>query len=232
MDLVSTPDGQAQENYSVELSRIGSDEFSILLPVVQRGEQAATVAQRIHKALAVPFRVQGNELVITCCIGIAVFPDDSMNRDTLLANAGAAMAHAKALGRDQHSFYSKGMNQRSASRLALERDLRMALERNEFSLDYQAKVGVKAGVLSGAEALLRWRHPERGHIGPMEFIPMAEELDLMMPLGDWVLRAACGQVRAWSATTRRATSSLPFAPYRAPLSSQARSRIPLVVSIS
>ena len=101
MDLVSTPDGQAQENYSVELSRIGSDEFSILLPVVQRGEQAATVAQRIHNALAVPFRVLGNELVLTCCIGIAVFPDDGMNRDTLLANAGAAMAHAKAQGRDR-----------------------------------------------------------------------------------------------------------------------------------
>jgi diguanylate cyclase (GGDEF)-like protein len=198
-DLVSTPGGQALENYSVELSRIGGDEFSILLPVVQRGEQAATVAQRIHNALAVPFRVLGNELVLTCCIGIAVFPDDGMNRDTLLANAGAAMAHAKAQGRDRHSFYSKDMNQRSLSRLALERDLRMALERNEFSLDYQAKVGVKAGALSGAEALLRWRHPERGDISPLEFIPMAEELDLMTPLGEWALRAVCAQVRAWSA---------------------------------
>lgn len=198
-DMVSGMGGQSAGEFGVSLSRIGGDEFSVLLPVIQRAEQAATVAIRIRNALAAPFHVAGNQLIVTCCIGIAVFPTDGMNRDLILGNAGVAMTHAKQQGRDRHEFYGKEMNDRSLARLALERDLRLALERDEFSLVYQAKVGVKAGRLEGAETLLRWRHPERGMVSPVEFIPVAEEIDLIGPLGEWVLRSACRQIRQWDA---------------------------------
>ncbi len=197
-DMISGAAHQASGDFGVSLSRIGGDEFSVLLPVIQRAEQAATVAIRIRNAMAAPFHVAGHQLIVTCCIGIAVFPSDGMNRDGILGNAGVAMTHAKQQGRDRHEFYGKEMNDRSLARLALERDLRQALERNEFSLVYQAKVGVKAGRLAGAETLLRWRHPERGLVNPMEFIPLAEEIDLIAPLGDWVLRSACRQIYAWN----------------------------------
>jgi EAL domain-containing protein (putative c-di-GMP-specific phosphodiesterase class I) len=141
--------------------------------------------------------VAGHELLITCSIGIAVFPADGLTRDLIIANAGAAMAHAKLQGRDRHAFYGKEMNNRSLARLALERDLRLALERNEFSLVYQPKVAVSSGRLSGAETLLRWHHPERGMVSPLEFIPIAEEIDLINPLGEWVLRNACRQIHTW-----------------------------------
>jgi diguanylate cyclase len=200
MDVVSTAGSSAAAgDYGMSLSRIGGDEFSVLLPVIQRAEQAASVAIRIRSALAAPFQIAGHDLVVTCCIGIAVFPADGANRDEILGRAGVAMKHAKQQGRDRHEFYGEEMNQRSLHRLALERDLRQALERNEFSLMYQPKVGVKAGRLSGAEALLRWRHPERGMVSPMDFIPIAEEIDLITPLGDWVFRDACRQIVAWKA---------------------------------
>ena len=197
-DMISGAANQASGDFGVSLSRIGGDEFSVMLPVIQRAEQAATVAIRIRNAMAAPFQVAEHQLIITCCIGIAVFPADGINRDAILGNAGVAMTHAKQQGRDRHEFYGKEMNDRSLARLALERDLRQALERNEFSLVYQAKVGVKAGRLAGAETLLRWRHPERGLVNPTEFISIAEEIDLIAPLGDWVLRSACRQINAWN----------------------------------
>ena len=200
MDVVSGAVAKTSSgDHGVSLSRIGGDEFSVLLPVIQRAEQAATVALRIRGAMAAPFNIAGHELVVTCCIGIAVFPADGASRDEILGRAGVAMKHAKQQGRDRHEFYGEEMNKRSLHRLALERDLRQALERNEFSLVYQAKVGVKAGRLSGAEALLRWRHPERGMVSPMDFIPIAEEIDLITPLGDWVFRDACRQIVTWKA---------------------------------
>lgn len=196
-DMISGADGPLNDDAGASLSRIGGDEFSVLLPVIQRADQAAMVAIRIRNAMATPFQVAGNTLIVTCCIGISVFPADGTSRDLVLGNAGVAMAHAKQLGRDRHEFYSKEMNDRSRARLSLERDLRLALDQNEFSLVYQAKVGVKAGHMAGAEALLRWRHPERGMIGPVEFIPIAEEIDLITPLGEWVLRSACQQIHTW-----------------------------------
>ena len=171
----------------------------MLLPVIQRPEQASHVAGRIQQALAKPFQVAGHELIVTCSIGISVFPADGSTRDLVLGNAGAAMAHAKQQGRDRHEFYGKEMNRRSLVRLALERDLRQALEREEFFLVYQPKVGVKGGHLTGAETLLRWRHPRRGLVNPAEFIPIAEEIDLINPLGEWVFRNACQQIHAWNA---------------------------------
>jgi diguanylate cyclase (GGDEF)-like protein len=198
MDVVSSAaDGASSGDFGVSLSRIGGDEFSILLPVIQRAEQAAIVALRIRSALAAPFQIAGHDLIVTCCVGIAVFPADGANRDEILGHAGVAMKHAKQQGRDRHEFYGEEMNKRSLQRLALERDLRQALDRREFSLVYQAKVGVKSGRLSGAEALLRWRHPERGWVSPMDFIPIAEDIDLITPLGEWVFRDACRQIVAW-----------------------------------
>jgi diguanylate cyclase (GGDEF)-like protein len=200
MDVVSgATDSDAGGDHGVSLSRIGGDEFSVLLPVIQRAEQAAIVAMRIRGAMAAPFQIAGHELIITCCIGIAVFPADGTTRDEILGHAGVAMKHAKQQGRDRHEFYGEEMNKRSLQRLALERDLRQALERKEFSLVYQAKVGVKSGRLSGAEALLRWRHAERGWVSPMDFIPIAEEIDLITSIGEWVFRDACRQIVTWKA---------------------------------
>lgn len=195
--VLGAAESEASGEFGVSLSRIGGDEFSVLLPVIQRAEQAATVAMRIQYALATPFNIAGHELIVTCSIGIAVFPTDGMTRDLILGNAGAAMAHAKQQGRDRHEFYGKEMNRRSLARLAIERDLRLALERNEFSLVYQPKVGVKSGLVNGAETLLRWRHPQRGMVSPAEFIPIAEEIDLITPLSEWVFRNACRQISAW-----------------------------------
>ena len=200
MDVVSSAAGpSAGGDFGVSLSRIGGDEFSVLLPVIQRAEQAAIVAMRIRGALAAPFQIAGHELIVTCCIGISVFPADGANRDEILGNAGVAMRHAKRQGRDRYEFYGEEMNKRSLHRLALERDLRQALDHKEFSLMYQPKVGVKTGRLSGAEALLRWRHPERGWVSPADFIPIAEEIDFITPLGEWVFQDACRQIVAWKA---------------------------------
>lgn len=199
-DVVSDAgERHAGGDLGVSLSRLGGDEFSVLLPVIQRAEDAATVAMRIQYALAEPFHIAGHELIVTCSIGIAVFPGDGMTRDMILGNAGAAMAHAKEQGRDRHEFYGKDMNKRSLARLALERDLRLAMERNEFFLVYQPKVAVAEGHLTGAETLLRWRHPQRGMVSPAEFIPIAEEIDLINPLGEWVFRNACRQIHTWRA---------------------------------
>ena len=202
MDVVSAASDVASDvasggDFGVSVSRIGGDEFSVLLPVIQRAEQAVAVAMRIRAALAAPFRFAERELIVTCCIGIAVFPDDGASRDEIIGRAGVAMRHAKQQGRDRYQFYGEEMNKRSLHRLALEHDLRQALDRKEFSLVYQAKVGVKTGRLTGAEALLRWRHAERGWVSPMEFIPIAEEIDLIAPLGEWVFRDACRQIVAW-----------------------------------
>jgi diguanylate cyclase len=197
-DLVAgTDQAYGSGEFGVAVSRVGGDEFSVLLPVIQRAEQAATVATRIRAAMAAPCRIGGHELIATCCIGIAVFPADGTVRDVVLGNATTAMAHAKQRGRDRHEYYGKEMNSRSLERLALERDLRVALANNAFTLAYQPKVNVQSGMLCGAEALLRWDHPERGMISPAEFIPVAEDIDMIGALGDWVLREACRQIGAW-----------------------------------
>ncbi len=195
--VVPASDSASSGDFGVSVSRIGGDEFSVLLPVIQRAEQAVTVALRIRDVLAAPFQIAGHELIVTCCTGIAVFPVDGANRDEIIGRAGVAMKHAKQQGRDRYQFYGEEMNKRSLNRLALERDLRQALDRKEFSLVYQPKVSVKTGRLSGAEALLRWKHPERGWVSPVEFIPIAEEIDLIAPLGEWVFRDACNRIVAW-----------------------------------
>ena len=179
------------------LARLGNDEFALLLPVIAEVAGAAGFAARVLKAVALPYHVSGHELFLTCSVGISVFPNDGEEMEVILQDAGVAMHHAKQQGKNHSHFYSQGLNAHSRQRLSVESDLRKALERGEMRLYYQPKYCVQSGRVSGAEALVRWQHPERGLVGPQDFIPVAEESGLIVPLGDWVLRAACEQIKAW-----------------------------------
>ena len=172
------------------ICRIGGDEFVVVLPEVKRSSDVAQVAQKLIEQVAQPAMVAGRELAVTCSIGIAVFPDDGGDAETLIRNADAAMYHAKELGRANYQFFTEQMNQAASRRLALEADLRRALGRDELRLHYQRIVDA-SGKLTGHEALVRWQHPERGLVPPAEFIHIAEESGLILKIGEWVLREAC-----------------------------------------
>ncbi|WP_373973872.1 EAL domain-containing protein [Chitinibacter sp. SCUT-21] len=180
------------------LSRFGGDEFCIGLFEIRQREDAAIVAERILAEVAAPYYIQQEEIVIKAHIGVSVYPDDGRDADKLINLAAVAMNRAKQ-GRQSVLFYSSDMNQRSLARLKLSTDLHHALERNEFELHYQPQVNAKTGQICGAEALVRWRHPQRGMVPPGEFIPFAEESGLIVPIGNWVLNAACQQMAAWRA---------------------------------
>jgi diguanylate cyclase (GGDEF)-like protein len=186
-----------QDGPRPSLSRLSGDEFTVLLPTVRMSDDAAHIAQRLLEAIAAPFHLSGHEVSVTCSIGIAVFPTDGGERDTILKNAGAAMQHAKERGRNVSAFYSSELNARALQRLQLTTQLRRSLDRDELVLYYQPKVDVRSGEVVGAEALVRWQHPDRGLVPPGEFISLAEENGLVVPLGNWVLRTACKQIRAW-----------------------------------
>jgi diguanylate cyclase (GGDEF)-like protein len=182
------------------LSRLSGDEFTLLLPLVRATEDVAVVAERVLHAVAAPFHLAGHEISITCSIGIAMFPNDGREADSVVQNAGAAMHHAKESGRNTARYYSSELNARALQKLSLANELRKAIERDELTLYYQPKVDVKRGVVVGAEALVRWRHPARGLVQPGEFIPIAEENGLIVPLSEWVIRAACRQIKAWQSS--------------------------------
>ena len=179
------------------VSRQGGDEFLIVLPVVHATSDITAVAAKVLGRLAEPFMVEGRELASSASLGVAVYPDDGQDFDTLLRRADTAMYHAKDGGRNRFSFYDPGMNVDAEERLALRNELRLALERDEFILHYQPQIDLSSGAVTGAEALIRWQHPERGLVAPGRFISIAEENGLIVPIGEWVLHEACRQAVAW-----------------------------------
>ncbi len=189
--------GAAAEVASGTVARLGGDEFVVLLSDLRRAEDAASVARRINEAFRQPFVVHETEVYVSSSIGISVFPDDAEDADGLLKQADAAMYQAKSGGRDGYCFYTPAIQGRAFARLSVEAGLRRALERDEFELHWQPKVDLASGAIAGAEALVRWNNPSVGMVSPADFIPVAEECGLIVPLGKWVLERACEQAHTW-----------------------------------
>ena len=179
------------------VARLGGDEFIVLLRDVLTSRDAATIAQRMVAALSRPFEVEGHELVVTASIGIAMFPSDGSDCESLIKAADAAMYESKKLGRNTFQFFTQEMTPLALERLTLEGELRAALRQQEFVLHFQPKVDIRTGAIFGVEALIRWQHPLRGLTPPGQFIALAEELGLIVAIGDWVLEEACRQVAQW-----------------------------------
>src|SRR5216683_2349438 len=179
------------------VARTGGDEFALALPGVATAEAAQAVAQRVQMALARPFVFAQAEIPLSATMGISLFPGDAATPEALVKNADAAMHHGKKSGQGALEFFNKSISTRAARHLSMEADLRRALERGEFTLYYQPRLALKDLRVEAVEALLRWRHPQRGFVAPDEFIPLAEQNGLIVEIGDWVLREACAQARRW-----------------------------------
>ena len=180
------------------VSRQGGDEFVMLLSEMELSEDAIATAKRLLQAVAEPHFIDDHDLHVTTSIGVSLYPDDGLDAETLIKNADTAMYQAKEKGRQGYQFFKPAMNVRAVERQSIEESLRRAVEREEFALHYQPKVNLKTGAITGAEALLRWTHPTRGPVPPAQFIPVAEDCGLILPIGAWALREACRQARAWA----------------------------------
>jgi len=179
------------------ISRLGGDEFVVLLSQVEHAEDAAFSARKILRSLTSPHSIDNKILDINVSIGVSTYPGDGRDAEGLMNKADAAMYEAKQRGRNNYQFFRREMHARLAERQSLEADLRYAMGRNEFLLHYQPKFNLKTGRITGLEALLRWQHPQRGMVYPVQFIPIAEECGLILPIGRWVLLQACKQARSW-----------------------------------
>jgi diguanylate cyclase (GGDEF)-like protein len=179
------------------VSRLGGDEFIVLLNEITHENDAGIVARRLLKSLEMPFNLSGNEVFISASIGISLFPADGNTPDDLIKSADIAMYYTKAHGKNGYHYFSTAMNQVAVERLTLENDMRNALGKDEFLLHYQPKIDAKSKKLTGMEALVRWQHPQRGLVSPLDFIFIAEETGLINPLGQWVLQTACEQNKKW-----------------------------------
>ncbi|MDE2388781.1 MAG: EAL domain-containing protein [Betaproteobacteria bacterium] len=193
-DFVSRTNADQSE---VKLARLGGDEFTVVIPNLSRAEDALILAHRIREAMRRPFQLESRDVVLTASIGIALYPDDGADAETLLKHSDTAMYHAKNEGRDNCQFYNIELTSQAEKRMHLENDLRNALHRNEFYLVYQPQLDVAQESFLSAEALIRWQHPKQGLISPDDFIPLAEENGLIIPIGEWVLRTACSEAAKW-----------------------------------
>ncbi|MCP5158269.1 MAG: EAL domain-containing protein [Gammaproteobacteria bacterium] len=193
-DSVSRSEAEGQDE---SIARLGGDEFTVLLPEIQRCADAAIVAERIQASLSQPLTLAGHEVFITPSIGIAVFPQDGVDSETLIKNADMAMYFAKQQGRNLYRFYDTTLNEAAHKRLIMENQLRKAIERNELALCYQPQLDLLSGRICGVEALIRWTSDLLGVVSPLEFIPLAEETGLVISIGEWVLCTACRQAKAW-----------------------------------
>ncbi|GJL76722.1 bifunctional diguanylate cyclase/phosphodiesterase [Nitrosomonas sp.] len=180
-----------------DIARIGGDEFTVVIPNLQRAEDALIMAHRIREVMQQPFHLDNRDVVLTASIGIALYPDDGQDAETLLKHADTAMYHAKNEGRNNCQFYSSTLTHQAEKRLNLENGLRNALLQNEFFLAYQPQLDIASGKFLSVEALIRWQHPTQGFISPLDFIPLAEENGLIIPIGEWVLRTACAEAMEW-----------------------------------
>ena len=191
------------------VARFGGDEFTLLIPRIDKIEDAAKIADKVIDALKPPFVINGQELVITTSIGVAIYPSDGLDPETLVRNSDAAMYRAKDQGRDNYQLYASDMNAHAIERLALEATLRKGINEKQLVLHYQPVISAETRLIVGVEALIRWKHPKQGLLAPVHFIGLAEVSGLIVPIGEWVIRTACRQLKAWEKKIdRRITMSI------------------------
>ena len=189
---------QESKNQNIVIGRFGGDEFTIFVNAIERNEDALRIARRFLQALSAPYSLDGHQVNAAATIGISIYPLDGTDADTLLRNADAALYHAKEYGRNNCHLYSQSISEKAAEKLSIENQLRKALELNELEIQYQPRIRIDNREISGLEALIRWKHPNKGLLSAYEFIEIAEESGLIIPIGEWVIRTVCSHVATWA----------------------------------